>query len=253
MILPEVPLTEFDGDRGAALEPADTVGDRRVPGRVVLCFFQEVIDELCADLPVAATFRSEVGPNAVWVVGDGDDAVGVLHPGVGAPLAAAYLEEAIAAGAHTVVAVGGAGAIVPGLTVGRVVVPTAAVRDEGTSFHYLPPSRTVEADPDALAATLAFLDARGVEHVAAPTWTTDALYRETRARVARRREEGCVVVEMETAAFFAVSRHRGVRFTQLLYAADDLTGASWDGRGWMDAVDVRTALFHLAVDLARTL
>lgn len=250
---PEIALTEFDPDPDAVIDAGATVGRHTLPERLVLCFFQDVIDVVVRDLPVVATFGSEIGPNPAWVVGEGDDAVAVMHPGVGAPLAAAFLEEAIGAGARTVVAVGGAGALAPDLAVGRVIVPTAAVRDEGTSFHYLPPSRTVAADDDALATTLAFLTDRGVTHLAAPTWTTDALYRETRAKVARRRDEGCVVVEMETAAFFAVSRFRGVRFSQLLYAGDDLSGDVWDDRDWMGATTVRTGLFDLAVDLVRAL
>ncbi|MEY3019636.1 MAG: hypothetical protein RLZZ272_620 [Actinomycetota bacterium] len=250
----DVPLLEFDPSPHAVIEPEMTMRGARIPERLVLCFFRDVIaTEVDGRLPIVHRLTSEVGPHPVWVDGEDARAVGVLHPGVGAPLAAACLEEAIAAGARTVVAVGGAGALVPELALGHVVVPDAAVRDEGTSYHYLPPSRTVEADPEVLAATLAFLDARGVPHRAAPTWTTDALYRETPARVARRRAEGCVTVEMETAAFYAVARFRGITCIQLLYAADDLSGETWDDRGWMGARDVRTSLFRLALDLAREL
>jgi uridine phosphorylase len=250
----DVPLTEFDPSPTAVIEPSMTVRGKRIPERLVLCFFQDVIDEHVAPHhPPLHHFRSEIGANPIHVRGEGDLAVGILHPGVGAPLAAAFLEEAIAAGATTIVAVGGAGALVPELTLGHVVVPTAAVRDEGTSYHYLPPSRTVTADPTLVAATVAFLESRGVPHVEALTWTTDAPYRETVDKVARRRAEGCVTVEMETAAFFAVARFRGVRCIQLLYAADDVSGETWDERAWMQAADVRSALFELAVDLARVL
>jgi uridine phosphorylase len=250
----DVPLLEFDPSERAVIEPEMTTRGARIPERLVLCFFRDVIEaEVAGRLPEAHRLNSEVGPHPVWVDGDGDGAVGILHPGVGAPLAAACLEEAIAAGARRVVAVGGAGAIVPDLALGHVVVPDAAVRDEGTSYHYLPPSRTVEPDPAVLATTLAFLERRGVPHVAAPTWTTDAIYRETPERLARRRAEGCITVEMETAAFYAVARFRGIDCIQLLYAADDLSGEAWDDRGWMRAADVRTSLYRLAIDLAREL
>jgi uridine phosphorylase len=104
-----------------------------------------------------------------------------------------------------------------------VVVPDAAVRDEGTSYHYLPPSREGAADPDAVATAVSVLERHGVPHIVGKTWSTDAPYRETVARIARRRAEGCVTVEMEAAAFMAVARHRGVRFAQYLYAGDDLS------------------------------
>ena len=131
----------------------------------------------------------------------------VFHPGVGAPLAASLFEDAIAHGCSSFVACGGAGALVPGLALGHVVVPDAAVRDEGTSSHYLPPAREVAADPEAVA--VAVLERNGVPHTVGKTWSTDAPYRETVGRIARRRAEGCITVEMEAAAFMAVARHRG--------------------------------------------
>jgi purine-nucleoside phosphorylase len=92
-----------------------------------------------------------------------------------------------------------------------------------------------------------------VPHLVGITWTTDAPYRETPGKVERRRAEGCVTVEMETAAFYAVARFREVRMLQLLYAADDVSGATWDERGWMQASGARHALFRLGLDLVRSL
>ena len=60
-------------------------------------------------------------------------------------MAAAFLEQAIARGCRHFAVCGGAGALVPELVLGHVIVPTAAVRDEGTSYHYLAPAREVEA------------------------------------------------------------------------------------------------------------
>jgi uridine phosphorylase len=133
-----------------------------------------------------------------------------------------------------------------------VVVPDAAVRDEGTSYHYLPPAREVETDPVDLAAAVSVLERSGVPHRVGKTWSTDAPYRETEARVARRRAEGCITVEMETAAFLAVARHRGVRFAQYLYAGDDLSGEAWDHRSWQTS-SARRSLFDLALEAAALL
>jgi uridine phosphorylase len=129
-----------------------------------------------------------------------------------------------------------------------VVVPDRAVRDEGTSCHYLPPSRTVTASPDAVAAIERTLARSGVAFRRATTWTTDGVYRETPARIARRRAEGCATVEMEAAAFFAVARFRGKPLGQLLYAGDDLSGEAWDHRGWQGHTSGRERLFWLAVE-----
>ena len=80
------------------------------------------------------------------------------------------------------------------------------------------------------------------------TWTTDGLYRETRGKVERRVAEGCLTVEMEAAAFFAVAAFRGVSFGQLLYAGDDLSGDAWDNRGWDSHAGGRELLFRLAAE-----
>ena len=70
---------------------------------------------------------------------------------------------------------------------GAIVLPDRAVRDEGASFHYLPPSREVEADADMLQAIARFLEGAGVAYTVGKTWTTDGLYRETAEKV-----RGCI-------------------------------------------------------------
>ncbi len=176
--------------------------------------------------------------------------VGIAQGGVGAPLAAGWLEELVALGARRVVVAGGAGTLVPGLTLGHVVVPTAAVRDEGTSHHYLAAARTVEPTPAAMAAITRTLEREGVPYITGLTWTTDAFYRETRAKVERRVAEGCLTVEMEAAALFAVARFRHVELAQMLYAGDDLSGEAWDHRGWQGHTTGRDLLLRLACDAA---
>ena len=143
--------------------------------------------------------------------------------------------------------------LVPEIALGHVIVPTAAIRDEGTSYHYLAPSREVQPTPEALAAIVATLERHGVPHVTGKTWTTDALYRETREKAARRVAEGCLTVEMEAAAFFAVAWFRGISFGQLLYAGDDLSGDVWNARGWDGHETGRQQLFQLAAEAVLTL
>ena len=138
--------------------------------------------------------------------------------------------------------------LVPELALGHVVVPTSAIRDEGTSYHYLPPGREVATNPDAVAAILATLEGHKVPYLTGKTWTTDGFYRETRAKVTRRVAEGCLTVEMEAAACLAVAEFRGVPFGQLLYAGDDLSGEHWDERGWVRHASGREMLFRLAAE-----
>jgi uridine phosphorylase len=112
----------------------------------------------------------------------------------------------------------------------------------------LPPSREVAADREVVAAIIATLERRNVPFVTGKTWTTDAIYRETRAKIAHRAAEGCITVEMESAACFAVASFRRVRFGQILYAGDDLSGDLWDERGWKRHASGREQVFWLAAD-----
>ena len=248
-IRPHAPILEFDEAREAVLEPAKLIKPRDVPQHAVICFFQDVITHLTQqhEMRVVKHLRSEIGTHPVYEMSFAGSRLAVFHPGVGAPLAAAFLEEVIALGCRAFIACGGAGVLDSQIAVGHVVVPTAAIRDEGTSYHYLPPAREVAASPAAVAAIEATLAARNVEYVLGKTWTTDAIYRETPAKVRRRRAEGCLTVEMEAAAFFAVARYRDVPFGQMLYGGDDVAAEQWDARGWTTH-DVREKLFWLATE-----
>jgi uridine phosphorylase len=243
------PILEFDSAE-AVIEPSVLIKPRDVPAHVVLCYFQDVIERVVQehDGRLVTNLRSEIGDNPIYEIAYEDRRLALVHPGVGAPLAAAFVEELIALGCRAFVAAGGAGVLVPELRLGHVIVPTAAIRDEGTSYHYLPPAREVTADPSAVAAIVATLKRHEVPYVTGKTWTTDGLYRETRGKIARRVAEGCLAVEMEAAACFAVAAFRGVPFGQLLYAGDDLSGEQWDERGWVGHASGRELLFRLAAE-----
>jgi uridine phosphorylase len=221
-----------------------------MPAHGVICFFQDVITHF-VNLGLAVeiyALRSEVGRHPIYVHQVQGHRVALFHPGVGAPLAAGLLEEVIALGCRNFIACGGAGVLNRELAMGHLVVPTAAVRDEGTSYHYLAPSREVAASPSAVAAIEQTLQRRKIDYIVGKTWTTDAIYRETRTRMALRRGEGCITVEMEAAALFAVAQFRDVHLGQILYCGDNLDGDEWDGREWTRNWGVREILAELAAE-----
>ncbi|MHB1210034.1 MAG: nucleoside phosphorylase [Acidimicrobiales bacterium] len=230
-------------------------GENNVPTVAVLCFFNELLEQLASEgvLTPVYTLRSEIGHNPVYELRDESGSVAVVHPGVGAPLAAAFVEEVASLGVTTFLAVGGAGALVEELALGHVMIVSSALRDEGTSFHYAPPSRIIEADQLGVRVLSSTLDELEVPHYVGRTWTTDAIFRETRGRVQRRIDEGCTMVDMESSAFIAVARYRQLRFAQLLYAGDSLAGDEWDSRHWDRARGTREHLFYVAVRGARAL
>jgi len=244
------PILGFDPEPTAVIEPSEVIEPIDIAPHAVLCFFQDVIAKVVEEHGgrVIDHVVSEMGRNPVYELDYGGRRLTVLHPGIGAPLAAGFLEELIARGCRSFIACGGAGVLVPGVALGHVVVPTSAIRDEGTSYHYLPVGEPARPSAQAVEAILATLDEHHVPHVQGVTWTTDAIYRETRGKVDRRVAEGCLTVEMEAAGFFAVAAFRGVTFGQLLYAGDDLSGDAWDQRGWDQHATGRELLFRLAAD-----
>lgn len=247
----DIALFEFDITPTAVLDPAAVYRPRPDAASVaVLCFFHEVVDRVTAGSRRVMTIRSEDGPYPVCEVEHDAGRVLVVNPGVGAPKAVATLEALIAIGVRTVVAVGGAGVLVPGLDRGHPIIANRAVRDEGTSFHYLAPGRYATADPGMTRVLADTLHAHGVPADEALVWTTDGLFRETADMVARRRDEGCVLVEMEAAALMACAAFREVRLGQLLYAGDDLSADEWDHRDWDGDTSAREHLFWLAAEAA---
>ncbi len=253
--LGHIPLLEHDDAPRAFIEPTEQIPRLDVPRACVITFFGDVVDGLVRrrGARVLRENRWEDGPHPLLEIEHLGQRVAVLHSGVGSPLAAGLLEETIALGCTDFVVCGGAGALHRELTLGHLVVVSAAVRDEGTSYHYRPASREIELDPRARQVLQDVLDDRGAPYVVGKTWTTDAPYRETPRKVAMRRDEGCLTVEMEASALAAVAAFRGVRLAQVVYCGDDLAGESWDHRSWQTVSDVREDLVDLAATAALAL
>lgn len=242
------PLFEFDPSPDAVINPSIYRARLGFPRRAVVCWFGDVVRERTIGIEPIAQIRFENGPNPICVIEHRGEQVALVNPGVGAPLAVGSLEIVVALGATSIVGCGGAGIVRSGFDVGHVIVPTGAIRDEGTSYHYAPREATVAPHPRALAAIDDVLVEAGIPHDHGLTWTTDGLFRETRDKVARRREQGCITVEMEAASMFAAAAFRGVTYGQLLYAGDDVSADEWDHRHWIKQTTARSRLLDLALD-----
>lgn len=249
------PILEFDPTPVAMIEPSKIIKARDLPEHCVICFFQEVLEKVIAehDARVMVKNHWEDGPHCIYEIEYRDRRLAFLHPGVGAPIAAGLLEEAIAFGCQKFIACGGCGVLEKDVAVGHLIVVSGAVRDEGVSYHYLPPGREVVADEVAVRALVETMNEQGLPYRVGKTWTTDAPYRETVKKISQRREEGCLTVDMESAALIAVSQFRNVIFGQALYGGDDLSGVEWDSRQWQSKTDVRENLFWLCADACLSL
>lgn len=161
--------------------------------------------------------------------------VQILHlykPPLGGAGAVQIMEQLIAGGVKEIIAAGCCGALVED-TEGSFFVPTAALRQEGTSYHYLPPSWEIELDFAPIEAIGRVFKNAKLRYKTCKTWTTDGFYRETKEMVLYRKPEGYSVVEMECASMAACAKMRGLLFGQVLFTADSLADVdAHDIRNW---------------------
>ena len=242
------PLFEFEESQTAVINQPMRGKVYNFPELAVACWFGDVQRKRFAGQDPIYRIPFEHGDHEVHVVEHLGKRIAVFNPGVGAPAAATSLEDIIGLGATKIIGCGGAGIVKQGFDVGHIIVPTGAVRDEGTSHHYQPVEVAVVPHPLAVDAIDAELSDAGVPHDKGLTWTTDAIFRETPEKVARRREQGCISVEMEASAMFAVAMFRGAVYGQLLYAGDDVSAQTWDHRHWEKQTSVRERVLELALN-----
>jgi len=250
MLSRDFPILEYDEDRNAFIRPERLLAPLDISDRAVICFFLDAIEKIIAEHPheIVTHLKGEGISLPVYEVDYKGSKVVLVQAIVGAPWAAAHIEELTARGCKKYIACGGCGVLQKDIAVGHLIIPTSAVRDEGTSYHYAPPSREIAMDTRVVQIIEETLKEQGAAYIKAKTWTTDAFFRETPGKIKLRKEEGCVTVEMEASAFIAAAVYNNVDFGQILYAGDSLAGEAWDGREWNRRVDIREAVLKLALD-----
>ena len=155
----------------------------------------------------------------------------LVGPLVGAPYAVMVLETLIAWGARRFVFAGWCGSVSPELRIGDLLVPDAALVDEGTSGHYLPetvpPGHRSLPPGDAAGFIERALVDSGIPFRRGAVWSTDGIFRETPSRLCRFRDQGAIAVEMEVSALFTAGRFRSAAVGALLVVSDDLSKLKW--------------------------
>lgn len=246
----DAPILEFDPEKTAILNPDMLKKGDPAPIKAIACFFYDVIANLLnqGELQLFCQLKSEMGPLPLYIYHKNNQPILVYQAGLGAPLSAGMLEEVISLGSRHFIVCGGCGVLDDHVDVCHPFILTTAVRDEGVSYHYLPPAREVSAHPQAIDALCSTLENHKMPYNLAKTWTTDAIYRETIQRRARRIADGCEVVEMEAAALFAVAQFRQVILGELVYGGDLVKPEGWDSRAWSSRFETRQLVFDLAVE-----
>lgn len=248
-------LDAFDEESGEVIRPDQMVRALDgFPETVIVTYSWVRFEQLVQRYPSEqiATLNTSCAPVRIHRLRYEGATVAVYLSLIGGSAAAMLMEEAIALGGRRFLFFGSCGVLDNEILGGHIAVPTAAYRDDGTSYHYLPAAPYVEIPTaETLAGILRDLE---VPHHLTRTWTTDAIYRETRANMEKRRAEGCRVVEMECASTAAVAQRRGVEFFQFVYGADSLDGDEWDPRSLVEGHDAEgAAIADLALAVARRL
>ncbi len=251
----DYPILEFDESKLAMIEASNYISPVEEFEYCVITFFRDVIDRMKekGQLKEVACLHSETMDVPIYETVYEGKKLHITLGFLGAAGSAGFLEELIAFGFNKFIVCGGAGVLQKNIAVGNLIIPISAVRDEGVSYHYLEPSREVECNKKILEIIEDDFIQHNINYIKAKTWTTDALFRETREKVALRKSEGCVTVEMEAAAFFAVSQFRDVSLGQILYGGDDLSGVEWDDRKWSSRTEIRDNLVKISLRICSKL
>lgn len=171
---------------------------------------------------------------AMWEWQEGDRRYGVVGCAVGSAFAVLVAEQLFVSGCELLVSVSSAGQIADDSPPPHHILIERSLRDEGTSYHYLPAAAYAEADPALVELAARAFTAVGAPVLRGATWTTDAPFRETAATVARRKAEGLLAVEMEAAALYALAAAGGHPILCLAQVTNQLGTSDADFEKGMD-------------------
>lgn len=256
MVFRDIPLLEYDPERISVINPKFDLNDINVPERCIIPFFSSLLIEFkrMGHIHELMSFDSTVIAGIhLYELHYKGERIAVMTPGFGAPFAAGNLELAIAMGCKKFIAIGSGGVLDADIARNKLIVLSTAIRDEGTSYHYIPPSREVEANPAMIKQIQEYLEKTHVDHLLGKTWTTDAFFRETPNKIKDRKAEGAVCVEMEASALMAVAQFRKVQLGVIIAAGDDVSGLTWDQRLQTKNASFPERFFWLAADICLTL
>ena len=234
LIKHEIPILEYDNDPQAVLMPTHEKLNLKLPKKAVFAFLGHHIDNYANqnNCKIVGNFESATKVYPIYITHYKGHDICLCQAPVGSAPSTQILDWLISYGVKEVISAGSCGALTD-IKENIFLVPTKALRDEGTSYHYLPPSRYVDLNQIALKAIELTLTEQNYSYIECLTWTTDGFFRETKRKVEYRKKEGCSVVEMECSALAACSQFRNIIFGQLLFTADTLADIDhYDERGW---------------------
>lgn len=195
------------------------------PEGIIICYSRSLMRYI---LKSHKTKKVKGFSGEMYVLKETGDRIAVIgNFGIGAPIVVTHIEELIAFGISKFISIGTAGALQKNLNLGDVVVCSKAIRDEGSSYHYLKPSKFSQPSQILTKQIARSLKKSKMKFRIGPTWTIDTPYRETVAEARHYQKEGVLTVEMEASALFAVAQYRQVQIGAIFTISDSLAELEW--------------------------
>lgn len=228
-------LLNFDNNQHSVLEPTHEKLPYHFHSKLLYAFVPKSdIENFLKDHPHKKIGRFETisfTPD-IYEVEINKQKITLCQAPLGAPAAVQLLDWLIGYGVKEILAIGNAGALVD-LPENKMFIVKNALRDEGTSAHYLSVDNFVNLDSAFCKEVKLALQDLNLNTDFVTTWTTDGFFRETINKVQVAKNLGCQLVEMECAAMAACSKFRKVKFSQILFTADSLANLEkYDERDW---------------------
>ena len=188
----------------------------------------------------------------VYIIKYKDTEITFFMAHVSAPRIADDIEQLKVNGVKTFIIFGNCGVLDKNIKDCSIIIPTLGYREEGTSFHYVEASDTIEMNPKYQNEFIDILKEKGFEYTVGYTWTTDAPYRETREKINYFKDKGCVCVEMEGTAIAAICQRLKLDYFTFYYAGDNLDSIDWEERSisGLTNFDAKKEVAFLALELA---
>ncbi len=197
----------------------------RAPQAVLICLQRGLPARMRWRMPIQHVGRL-MGDLFVYKKSHGQVAI-LTNIGIGAPQMVSLAEELVAWGARRLVSLVWGGGLQPDLKAGDIVICDRALRDEGTSHHYLPSEKYVSASPSLIQHLSRAFASQGLPFQIGATWSIDAPYRETRDEVQQYQSEGVKTVEMEIAGLLALGQCRQIETASVVIVGDLLSDMRW--------------------------
>lgn len=234
-------LSQFDPEKRAIINPSDIVASLpQFPKTVVTCFARATFARILAEVPHRQIAKTSVAnlEIPIYELDFHGEKIGFFNSYVGASGCVAILEDIIAMGAENILVFGTCGVLDSSIKETSIIIPTSAIRDEGTSYHYAPPTSEIALNHTYRKQFKQFLDAQNISYTEGKVWTTDGIYRETHQKTANRKTQGAIAVDMECSAIAAFANFRKINHFQFFYSADNLDAETWEPRTLANDADL---------------